>query len=219
MTGETKQRVFFVDDEPNIRRTVLETLEPLGLKVDCFAGAVECLENLESQHCDLLITDLRMPEMDGLELLKRARFVNPWVPVLIITGYGDIPTAVEGVRAGAVDFIEKPLEKSDFVRRVESILSQNYRHSNALAGEPLTRSEKRVLKLVIDGRSNKEIANALNRSRRTVEVHRASAMRKLNVDNVIDLVKRTAELGLVELPEHEGETQSGQRVERFNNRQ
>ncbi|MHC4117920.1 MAG: response regulator transcription factor [Planctomycetota bacterium] len=196
-----KQRVFFVDDEPNIRRTVRETLEPLGLKVNCFADAAECLKNLESQNCDLLITDLRMPEMDGIELLKRARFLTPWVPVLIITGYGDIPTAVEGIKAGAVDFIEKPLEKSDFVKRVESILSENGRHSNGLPGGPLTRSEKRVLKLVIDGRSNKDIANVLKRSRRTVEVHRASAMRKLKVDNVIDLVKRTAEMGLVELPE------------------
>ncbi len=207
MTDRAKQHVFFVDDEPNIRRTVGETLEPLGLKVSCFEDAAECLKCLESQRCDLLITDLRMPEMDGIELLKRARFLTPWVPVLIITGYGDVPTAVEGIKAGAVDFIEKPLKKSNFVRRVESILLENDRHSNALAGEPLTRSEKRVLKLVIDGRSNKDIANLLNRSRRTIEVHRASAMRKLDVDNVIDLVKRTAEMGLVELPEYETDSQ------------
>ena len=203
MTDGTEQYVFFVDDEPNICRTVREVLDTLGLRVSCFASGADCLESLKSQKCDLLITDLRMPEMDGIELLERVRFLSPWVPVMIVTGYGDIPTAVEGIKAGAVDFFEKPLDKSSFVARVKSILAENSRHSGAFTGEPLTRSERRVLRLVMEGKSNKAIAGMLNRSKRTVEVHRANAMRKLEVDNVIDLVKRTAEMGLVDLPECE----------------
>ncbi len=113
---------------------------------------------------------------------------------MIITGFGDIPTAVETIRAGAADFIEKPLDKESFVRRVKTLLPKNGDHKHL--GEFLTRSEHRVLRLVLDGKSNKEIANLLSRSKRTVEVHRARVMRKLGAHSLVDLVKRTATMGL-----------------------
>ena len=200
MSNSSGQHIFFVDDESNVRQVIVETLEQLGLNVSCFANGEDCLEKLRSQKCDLLITDLRMPEMDGIELLRRAALVSPWVPVLIITGYGDIPTAVEGIKAGAVDFIEKPLDKKSFLEEVESILLENGEQRDIYLGGDLTRSEMRVLKQVIDGKTNKEIASLLNRSRRTIEVHRAAAMRKLGADNRIDLVIRATTMGLADPP-------------------
>jgi FixJ family two-component response regulator len=198
MRSNDRKYIFFVDDEPSVRQVVVETLEQVGLNVSCFASAEDCLENLSSQKCDLLITDLRMPEMDGIELLRHARLLSPWVPVLLITGYGDIPTAVEGIKAGAVDFIEKPLDKKSFLEEVESILRENREHRDIYMGGDLTRSEMRVLKQVIDGKTNKEIASLLNRSIRTIEAHRAAAMRKLGADNRIDLVIRATTMGLAD---------------------
>ncbi|MEA3227381.1 MAG: response regulator [Planctomycetota bacterium] len=175
----------------------------------------------------MLIADLRMPGMDGLELLRRVRVLVPQVPVMMITGYGDVPLAVEAMKSGAVDFIEKPLVKSDFLRKVRSLLGQNTfvetRHG-------LTRTEAKVLTLILAGKSNKEMATALNRSKRTnelprrkrtgypfeedsfsyrrkrrgiqpkeIETHRAHVMEKLGVDSMVDLVKLAVKIGLVDL--------------------
>jgi two-component system response regulator FixJ len=198
MEDIAEQHIFFVDDEPTVRDVVRDTLEEPGIRVSCFAHPAECLEQLHCQRCDLLITDLKMPEMDGVELLRDARGLTPWLPVLVITGYGDIRTAVKAMKAGAVDFIEKPLVKDDFVQKVKSIL-QKSASADTYLGKPLTRTEKRVLELVVDGKSNKEIANLLHRSKRTIEVHRAHLMEKLGVDNLVDLVKRVAAMRLIDL--------------------
>ena len=196
---EREQSVFVVDDEPRVCEVICETLEQSGIRVSCFSNAVECIEQLRHQKCHLLITDLRMPLMDGVELVTNARVIAPWLPVLMITGYGDIPTAVKALKAGVVDFIEKPLAKEEFTGQVKSLLAESARGDESL-GTPLTRRETRVMKLIIDGNSNKEIANLLHRSVRTVEVHRSRVMDKLGVTNLIDLVKRTATMGLVDLP-------------------
>jgi two-component system response regulator FixJ len=182
------RHIFFVDDELKVRQVVAETLEQLSAGITCFPCASDCLEQLSSQKCDLLITDLRLPEMNGIELLRHARLIAPWIPVFIITGYGDIPTAVEAIKAGANDFVEKPLDKKSFVRKVKSLLPENGNGKHL--GEPLTQTEQRVLRLVLDGKSNKEMANLLNRSSRTIEVHRARVMRKLGAESLVELVKR-----------------------------
>jgi two-component system response regulator FixJ len=194
-----KKCIFFLDDERKLCEIVSETLEEYGFEVDHFTHAADCLEKLRSKPCDLLITDLKMPEMDGIQILSEVKRLRPWVPVLMITGYGDVPTAVAAMKAGAVDFIEKPLCRGSFVRKVTSILQQSP-SIHRYTGKPLTDSEKRVLKMIVEGKSNKKIALLIHRSVRTVEVHRARLMQKLNVDNLVDLVKRAVEMGLVELP-------------------
>ncbi|MCK4789419.1 MAG: response regulator transcription factor [Desulfobacteraceae bacterium] len=199
MTGSPEQFIFVVDDESKVCEAIRETLEESGAKVTCFARATECLERLRCRRCDLLITDLRMPEMDGIELLTNARAIAPWLPVLMITGYGDIPTAVQAVKAGVVDFIEKPLAKDDFLRKVKSILQDNP-SAGASVAAPLTPRETRVLELIIEGKTNQEIADLLHRSIRTIEVHRSRVMNKLDAENLIDLLKRAAAIGLVDLP-------------------
>jgi two-component system response regulator FixJ len=200
MSDDVEKHIFFLDDEATIRDVIKETLQDSNFKVSCFGNPIECLARLRSKKCDLLITDLKMPEKDGIELLADIQQLAPWVPVLMITGYGDIPTAVKAMKAGAVDFIEKPLGKKDFVRKIKSILKKNV-SSHPDLGASLTRAEKKILQFVINGKSNKEIAVMLHRSARTIEVHRAHIMHKLGVDNLVDLVKRVATMGLIDLQE------------------
>jgi len=193
-----KKHIFFIDDEPIIREVIRETLEGLGFNVSSFGSPTECLAQLRSQECDLLITDLKMPEKDGIDLLNDIKHLAPWVPVLIITGYGDIPTAVKAMKSGAVDFIEKPLDKANFVQKIRSVFQRNVTIDSE-SGDPLTLSEKNILQLVIDGKSNTEIADLLHRSVRTIETHRTHLMRKLGVNNLVDLVRRVTSMGLVDL--------------------
>jgi len=200
MATIAEKHIFFLDDEPTVRQVVKETLENSNFTVSCFSSPIDCLTRLRSKKCDLLITDLKMPEKDGIELLTDIQHLAPWVPVLMITGYGDIPTAVKAMQAGAVDFIEKPLDKKNLVGKIRSILKKRVTaHPNV--GTSLTHTEKKILQLVVDGMSNKEIANLLHRSARTIEVHRAHIMHKLGVDNLVDLVKRVSIMGLVDLKE------------------
>jgi len=199
MTGKAGPRIFFVDDEPKVRKIVARTLEGLGSKVSCFRRAADCLERLRRKSCDLLITDVKMPEMDGIELLIEAKKLVPWMPVLVITGYGDIPLAVKAIKAGAVDFIEKPFDRQAFILAIESALKRTT-PSDPLLGRALTRAEVKVLHLILAGKNNREIASLLNRSKRTVEVHRSRIMRKVGADNLVSLVKRATVLGLIEPP-------------------
>jgi FixJ family two-component response regulator len=196
------QHIFFVDDEPAVCRSVSQTLQRSGYEVSCFADADHCLEQLRMQSCDLLITDVRMPGMDGIELVRKAKRIVPWLPVLVITGYGDIPMAVRAVKAGAAEFIEKPLEKQSLLVAVQAALKQQDLE-NLLKGKALTKNEITILRLILHGSSNKEIAHILHRSVRTIEDHRRCIMHKLDVDNVIDLVKRAAVMGLPEPPQDE----------------
>jgi FixJ family two-component response regulator len=192
-----ERRIFFVDDEAGVRRVVAKTLGRLGSKVSCFARAADCLAQLRSKRCDLLITDVKMPGMSGIELLAEARRVAPWLPVLVITGYGDVPMAVRALKGGALDFIEKPLGRKKFLSAVEAALQRDALPEH-LRGRALTRMETGTLRLVLEGKSNREIAGLLHRSIRTIESHRNRLMRKLGVDNVVALVRRAADLGLTE---------------------
>ncbi len=196
MSNIVEQHIFVVDDEQGVCEAICKTLKQSGAEVTCFVRAAECLEQLRSQRCDLLITDLKMPEMDGIKLVTNIKHLRPWLPILIVTGYGDIPTAVKAIRAGAVDFIEKPLNKKSFVDKVESILRGN--NSYERLGKPLTESERTVLRLVIEGKTSKEIASSLHRSHRTIEQHRSHIMHKLGADNLVDLLKRAAAMGLID---------------------
>lgn len=193
-----KPKVFFVDDEPGIRQVVADDLEGLGCEVSCFSNASDCLSQLADHDCNLLITDVKMPGMDGLTLLNKAQSIAPWISVIVITGYGDIPMAVRTLKMGAVDFVEKPLDRRSFLSKVKFVLERDD-FSDSVAGKVLTKSEKKILKLILDGKSNKEIAYKLGRVMRTVELHRSNLMKKLNVDNVVDLVKKTASIDFGEI--------------------
>jgi len=183
-----QKHIFFVDDEPQIRKVVKRILESQGYRVTCFSNAVECLTLLQDQEIDCLATDVNMPDMNGLDLLKETKKIRPELPVLIITGYGDIDLAVKCMKAGAVDFIEKPLDKKVFLSLIKSILTK----TDCIAPwviEKLTKVELETLKLILSGKSSAGIAYLRHRSKRTIEDHRYKIMKKLGVNNTIELVK------------------------------
>ena len=145
MTEETRRSViFFVDDEPAVCKAVKQTLETLNCRVICFSNAEDCLRSLETGNCDLLISDVNMPGMDGVELLKVVKHLRPMLPVLLVTGYGDIPIAVKAVKAGAMDFIEKPLDETTFIPVVKRALEEHER-KNRMITKPLTKTERKIL--------------------------------------------------------------------------
>ncbi len=193
-----RQHIFFVDDETSMLEIAHKSLEHLDVQVSCFSCANECLEQLRSQRCDLLITDVEMPGMDGLALTEEAKRIAPWIKVLVVSGYGDIPMAVRALRAGALNFIEKPLSRENLISAVESALEQGP-PADSLTGKELTKTERKVLHYILSGNSNKQTATILHRSEKTIEVHRNRIMRKLGADNVVDLLKRAAAMGLVDL--------------------
>jgi FixJ family two-component response regulator len=196
MVEELKRSViYFVDDEPAVCKAVKQTLETLNCRVICFSNAEDCLRSIEMGMCDLLISDVNMPGMDGVELLRMVKRVRPMLPVLLVTGYGDIPVAVKAVKAGAMDFIEKPLDENTFLPVVKRALEEHERKSSLII-KPLTKTERKILQLVVDGKGNKEIANMLTCSVRTVENHRYRISKKMNVDSTASMVRLAITLGL-----------------------
>lgn len=180
-------------------KVVSEIFEESGYEVHTFDSASDCLEKISSHKCDLLITDLRMPDIDGMEFVRKVKNFAPWIPVMVLTGYGDIPTAVSAVKAGVADFVEKPIDRDSFIRRINSILQADksgYEYVDKL----LTKSEKKVLRLVLEGKGSKEIAFILKRSKRTIDAHRYNIMRKLGVSNLVGLFKYAVTMELVEIP-------------------
>jgi two-component system, LuxR family, response regulator FixJ len=189
-----KPHIFFVDDEPAVRAAVKKILERSGMRVSVFSSAEDCLTGLAGQECNVLITDLRMSGAGGMSLLREVRRSFPWVSTLIVTGYGDIPLATAAMRAGAVDFIEKPLDQQVLLSAIERAIA------NSVAPDPrmrdgLSPAEAEVLRGVFDGKTSREIARSLNRSIRTVEAHRRSIMRKFNARNIAQLIQRASMLG------------------------
>ena len=185
--------MFFVDDDAGIRKLISEELERVGCNVTCFANAADCLKELPKRNCNLLITDVRMPGMDGVALLRRVARVAPWVPTIVLTAFADVPMAVRAMKLGAVEFIEKPLNRRAFLQKVKAILQKND-FAEVPVGKTLTKTEKRVLKLILEGKSNSEIAHMLGRVLRTVELHRSHIMQKFGADNVVDLVQKASQV-------------------------
>jgi len=201
MQTDLRKHVFLVDDDPDTRLVVSQILRDLSLTATCFSSGHDCLRRLRVETCDLLITDLRMPDMDGMDLLRKVKRTLPLLPVLVITGYGDVPTAVESLKIGASEFLEKPLEIQPFRATVTSLLAHDTK-PNLPAPRRLTKTEAKVLGLILEGKGNKEIAHAMSRSLRTIEDHRSHIMKKLGVDNIVDLVKHFA---VIRLPDPDRE--------------
>lgn len=199
MARDSRPCVFIVDDDEFLRDAMSVILRNARFQCRGFGNAGECLQSLTLRNCDLLLTDLRLPDRNGIELLKEARQKVPWLPVIVITSYAGIETCVRAVKAGASDFIERPVEGDVLVEAVRAALKETDL-ANKRRGEMLTKTEAVILHLILDGQSNKAIAATLHRSIRTIEDHRNHIMHKLNVDNVVDLVRRAGQLGLTDLP-------------------
>lgn len=196
MEENERQHVFVVDDEPEVCEALRRTLELAGYEVRCFDSATACLVKMRSAPCDLLITDVVLPGMDGIELLSEVKCRTPSLPVLVVTGYGNVEMAVEVMAAGASSFLQKPLERNSFLAAVEAALKHRRRAREGVR-KPLTRSEIEVLRLILDGKGNKEIARLRHRSVRTIEDQRRRIMHKFGVDNPVDLIQ---EVAIVRMP-------------------
>lgn len=191
-----KLKVFIVDDEPAVCKALKKTLQE-HFEVAAFTNPSACLKDIEKDGCDLLIADFKMPQMSGIELLDKVKQISPEMPVLIISGFGDIPMAVRAIKKGAFDFIQKPFSQELLLSEVKRILEKKLDGKFAQADlMKLSKTELHILRLILKGKSNKEIAFKLCRSRRTIEDHRCNIMNKLSANNIVELTKVGIQLGL-----------------------
>jgi two-component system response regulator FixJ len=185
--------ICIVDDDESVRESLSELLDAAGYDVVCFASAVQFLAGDARSQCACLVTDIRMPDMDGLALQEELTRHGASFPVIVMTGHGDVPLAVRAMRAGAVDFLEKPFTHETLLNSIRQALSP--RKINAADPEVaerlsnLTEREQEVMDLMIHGHPNKVIAQKLNISFRTVEVHRGRVLAKMETENVAELVR------------------------------
>lgn len=189
--------VHVVDDDESAREALAFLLEAADFEVVSHASALALLEALPLKDAGCVITDMRMPDMTGLELVRELNARGSRVPIIMITGHGDIPLAVEAMRAGVVDFIEKPFGEARILDALARALAAGppaVPDEQALVLqrlETLSERERQVLDGVVDGHPNKVIARDLGISPRTVEIYRAKLMAKMHADNLAALVRMT----------------------------
>ncbi len=192
--------VYVVDDDEAVRDSLTWLLESNGYTVRCHASAerlLQSLQNTDKSTISCLILDVRMPGMSGLELQERLISENLPMPISFITGHGDVSMAVSTMKRGAVDFIEKPFKENELCALVERMLTKarvdfaqaDQRKNTQSLLSKLTGRERQVLERIVAGRLNKQIADDLSISIKTVEAHRANIMEKLNVNTVADLLR------------------------------
>lgn len=193
----TKRLIHLVDDEEAIRKSVGFLLRTAGFSVEAWPSGVAFLKAVEPNSSACVLLDVRMPEVDGLEVQQRLQTRGITLPVIMLTGHGDVTIAVRAMKAGAVDFIEKPFEKSVLLAaigaafdQVDDVSAHHDRAAKAVVRlAALTTREQDVLKGLADGLPNKSIAYDLGISPRTVEVHRANLMTKLAVRSLSDALR------------------------------
>ncbi len=197
MTIQQEATVFVVDDDPAIRKSLRWLIESVGLKVQTHELASEFLESYSPDHPGCLVLDVRIPGMSGLELQEKLRERGYDIPVIIVSGYGDVPMAVRAMKAGAVDFLEKPVSDQVLLDYIQKGIERDIKNkANRLQNKELverkatlTRRENEVMKYVVSGFSSREIAEKLNVSFKTVEAHRAKIMKKMQAKSVPKLIQ------------------------------
>lgn len=196
--AEARRRVFVVDDDETIRDVLSAVFEADGFHVEAFSDGTAFLNRAATEPPSCVLLDVLMPGISGLDVLKGLNQRGYAAPVIMISGSGDIPMAVDAIRHGALDFIEKPFDPATIVRRVRDTLEASGNRAEARqngaavafpGSESLTPREREVLTLIAGGQSNKEAGRALGISPRTIEVHRARIMEKIGAKNAADLVR------------------------------
>jgi len=197
--------IFIVDDDPAVRKGLERLLRSTGYDVETFDSAQAFLQKApECPGPACLILDVKMPGLSGLDLQKQLQQKNYVVPIVFITGHGDIPMDVKAMKTGAIDFLTKPFDEEDLLKAVQEALrkdianrsAMNERHSILKQVKSLTSREYEILTYVITGMLNKQIAYALDISEKTVKVHRGRVMQKLGLDSVAKLVRLTEKAGI-----------------------
>jgi len=199
---ERPPTVYIVDDDDAVRNSLRLLLKSVGLTAVALPTAQEFLSSYDAQQPGCLILDVRMPGMSGLELQQQLNMRGAVIPVIFITGHGDIPMAVEAMQHGAFDFLQKPFRDQDLIDRIQRALAKDRTNRAELTErshvrerfESLTPREREVLALVTRGKPNKVMAAELGVSQRTVEIHRARVMEKMHASSLAQLVRMMMEL-------------------------
>jgi FixJ family two-component response regulator len=203
--NEPSSQVFVVDDDASVRKSLVRLLKSAGYRAESFASAEEfirCWKRVPLPGCVLL--DIQMPGIDGLQLQEELNDSAHAIPIIFITGHGDVPASVKAMKAGAVDFLSKPLNDEELLRAVREAIrrdqkARDERAERALvAGRfaTLTTREREVLEWVVRGMLNKQIAARLGASEKTIKIHRGRVMAKMKVQSVADLVRAADKIGI-----------------------
>ena len=196
--------VHIIDDDPAVRNSLVFLIQTMRLPVAAYESGIAFLAQLTATHSGCIITDVRMPDISGSELLRHVMELKLQLPVIVITGHGDVPLAVEAMKLGAFDFLEKPFSDVNMVTAVQLALDSS-RHAERTSADraefakridSLSRREREVLEGLIAGHANKIIASNLAISPRTVEIYRANVMTKMNASSLSELVRMAIAAGL-----------------------
>jgi FixJ family two-component response regulator len=201
-----------IDDDLSVREGLSGLIESVGLPVRTFASPLEflALNPVDAEGC--VILDVQMPEMNGLDLQRRMNSSGIFLPVIFLTGHGDIPMTVQALKAGAVHFLTKPVREEALMNAIQQALENDRKARSARAEirklrerfDLLTPRERQIMGLVVSGRLNKQIAYELGLSERTVKLHRGQIMRKMRAESLADLVKQAGRLGPLRLDVRNG---------------
>ena len=189
--------IYVVDDDDGMRRALDTLLCTVGYKTAVYSRPSDFLANFKADSPGCLVLDIRMPDMSGLEVQQQLNRMGSLMPVIFITGHGDVPMAVQAMKEGAFEFIQKPFRDQDLLDRINHALKQDAENRSTVSRraevlhrlETLTPRERQVMDMVVDGAANKVIAIDLNLSERTVEIHRAKVMEKMGARSVAHLVR------------------------------
>jgi RNA polymerase sigma factor (sigma-70 family) len=205
MTTALRPEVFIVDDDVSVRTALSRLIASAGHTTRAFSSAREFLDSQCYLNPGCLVLDVRLPDLDGMELHQRLQASGSPVPVIFMTGFGDIPTSVRAIKSGAVDFLPKPVADETLLRAIDAALAEEARQRADRVEvqelnrrfELLTPRERDVFRLVLSGRLNKQIARELGISEKTVKVHRGRVMSKMGARRVAQLVQFAARLGYI----------------------
>jgi len=196
--------VFVVDDDPSVRRAIKRLVESVGLHVELFGSASEFMSSSRPEITSCLVLDIRLPGISGLDFQRQLVEANVHLPIVFITGHGDIPMSVRAMKAGAVEFLTKPFRDQDLLDAIQAGLERDRVRRKQQAEtavlrerlESLTPSEREVLPLVVSGLLNKQVAAEIGTTEATVKVHRSQLMRKMGADSLPDLVRMAEKIGI-----------------------
>ena len=206
-----EQTVFIIDDDPSVRQGLTRLVRAAGINAESYASAKEFLDSGKGDGPGCIILDVRMPEMTGPELQEQLSGGEYSIPIIFLSAHGDVPTAAQAMKKGAVDFLTKPVDKNDLLKAIQVSFAKDFENRNQLAEsksvkeliETLTAREHEVMTYVITGMLNKQIAGELAISEETVKIHRGRIMHKLGVVSVAELVRLCEKAGITPNESHE----------------
>ena len=195
--NDVLQTIFIVDDDEDVRDSLVELFGSLKLQTKSYKSAINFLDDYSPEESGCLLADVRMPGMSGIELQQKLNEKAISIPMIIMTGHGDVQMAVQAMKDGAFEFLQKPFRDQDLIDCITKALEQdksnritiNEKHDLQIRIDSLTTREREVIDKVLEGKANKIIARELEISDRTVETHRSHAMEKLNAKSIAELVK------------------------------